>query len=119
MKTRIIQNEPEKPANAAQTVDATVSEPRRPRNLAARMGRWTESHKKTAIFGWLAFIAVAFLIGNAVGTKHLDQNATGTGESGHVDSLLRDEFKQAQVDQVLIQSTTKTVDDPAFRAAIT
>src|SRR5437773_3937097 len=118
MKTRIIQNEPEKPANGAQTVDATASEPRHSRNLAARMGRWSASHKKTAIFGWLAFIAVAFLIGNAVGTKQLDPNKAGTGESGHVDSLLRDEFKQAQVDQILIQSTTKTVDDPAFRAAI-
>ncbi len=119
MKTRIIKNEPEEPANGAQTVDATVSEPRHSRNLAARMGRWSASHKKTAIFGWLAFIAVAFMIGNAVGTKQLDPNKAGTGESGHVDSVLRDEFKQAQVDQILIQSTTKTVDDPAFRAAIT
>src|SRR6266516_4182296 len=118
MKTRIIQNEPEEPANGAQTVDATVSEPRHSHNLAARMGRWSASHKKTAIFGWLAFIAVAFMLGNAVGTKQLDQNKAGTGEAGHVDSVLRDEFKQDQVDQILIQSTTKTVDDPAFRAAI-
>ncbi len=118
MKTRIIQNEPEEPANGAQTVDATVSEPRHSRNLAARMGRWSASHKKTAIFGWLAFIAVAFMLGHAVGTKQLDPNKAGTGESGHVDSVLRDEFKQAQGDQILIQSTTKTVDDPAFRAAI-
>src|SRR5439155_806369 len=116
MKTRIIQNEPEEPAKNGQTADVSVAGPRR--NLAARMGRWSAGHKKTAIFGWLAFIAVAFLIGNAVGTKQLDQNKVGTGESGHVDSVLRDEFKQAQGDQILIQSTTKTVDDPAFRAAI-
>src|SRR5207247_5707880 len=115
MKTRIIQNESEEPANGAQPVDPTISVPRNSRNLAARMGRWSASHKKTAIFGWLAFIAVAFIIGNAVGTKQLDPNKAGTGESGHVDSLLRDEFKQAQVDQILIQSTAKTVDDPAFR----
>src|SRR5207244_8621288 len=118
MKTRIIQNEPEEPANGAQTVDPTISAPRNSRNLAARMGRWSASHKKTAIFGWLAFIAVAFMLGNAVGTKQLDPNKAGTGESGHVDSVLRDEFKQAQGDQILIQSVTKTIDDPAFRAAI-
>src|SRR5436309_14193498 len=118
MKTRIIQNESEEPANGAQTLDATASEPRRSTNLAARMGRWSASHKKTAIFGWFAFIAVAFMIGNAVGTKQLDPNKAGTGESGHVDSVLRDEFKQAQGDQILIQSTTRTIDDPAFRAAI-
>src|SRR5213078_5131360 len=81
----------------------------RSRNLAARMGRWSASHKKTAIFGWLAFIAVAFLLGNAVGTKQLDPNKAGTGESGHVDAVLIDEFKQGQGDQILIQSTTKTV----------
>src|SRR5438128_6778604 len=113
MKTRIIQNEPV-PPDSTGAVDATVTEPQRTRNLAARMGRWSASHKKTAIFGWLAFIAVAFMLGNAVGTKRLDQNKAGTAESGHVDSVLRDEFKQAQGDQILIQSTTKTVDDPAF-----
>ncbi len=96
-----------------------MSSMKRSNNLAARMGRWSASHKKTAIFGWLAFIAVAFMIGNAVGTKQLDPTKTGTGESGHVDSVLSDEFPQAQGDQILIQSTTKTVDDPAFRAAIT
>ena len=118
MKTRIIQNEPEEPANGAPAVDANIGEPRHSRNLAARMGRWSAGHKKTAIFGWLAFIAAAFMLGNSIGTKQLDPNKAGTGESGHVDSVLLDEFKQAQGDQILIQSATKTVDDPAFRAAI-
>ena len=118
MKTRIIQNEPEEPAYSAESVEATAGEPRRSRNLAARMGRWSAAHKKTAIFGWLAFVAVAFMLGDAIGTKNLDPNKAGTGESGHVDNVLLDEFKQGQGDQVLIQSASKTVDDPAFRAAI-
>ena len=25
-------------------------------NIAARMGRWSARHRKTAIFGWLAFV---------------------------------------------------------------
>ena len=119
MKTRIIQNEPVEPALGGRIVDATTGTPRRPTNLAARMGRWSASHKKTAIFGWLAFIVVAAMIGNAVGTKRLDPTRSGTGESGHVQAVLADHFKQPQGDQVLIQSTTKTVDDPAFRAAVT
>ena len=58
------------------------------------------------------------MIGNVIGTKQLDPKKSGSGESGHVDSVLADEFKQPQGDTVLIQSTSKTVDDPAFKAAI-
>src|SRR5206468_10622181 len=31
------------------------------RNLAARMGGWSAAHWKTATFGWLALVAIAFL----------------------------------------------------------
>ena len=62
------------------------------------MGRWSASHKKTAIFGWLAFVAAAFMIGNASARRQLDPNKAGTGESGHVNAVLADEFKQPQGD---------------------
>ena len=38
-------------------------------NLAARMGRWSADHWKTATFGWLAFVLVAFALGGMAGTK--------------------------------------------------
>jgi uncharacterized membrane protein YdfJ with MMPL/SSD domain len=88
------------------------------RNVASRMGHWSATHKKTAIFGWLAFVAAAFVLGHAVGTKPLDAAKSGSGEAGHVDSTLADHFKQPVGDAVLFQSSTKTVDDPEFRAAI-
>jgi uncharacterized membrane protein YdfJ with MMPL/SSD domain len=118
MKTRVIQSEPEEPAKTMQVVDVPVTEPGRSKNVAARMGRWSATHKKAAIFGWFAFIAAAFLIGHAVGTKPLDAAKSGSGEAGHVDTTLADNFKQPLGDAVLFQSATKTVDDPAFRAAI-
>ena len=118
MKTRVIQDEPEGSARNTHALDATDGDPRRSRNLAARMGRWSASHKKTAIFGWLAFIVATFMIGHAVGTKPLDAAKAGSGEAGHVDSTLADNFKQPRGDAVLFQSETNTVDDPAFRAAI-
>ena len=40
-------------------------------NIAARMGRWSASHWKTAVFGWLAFVVLAVFIGMQVGTKTL------------------------------------------------
>jgi RND superfamily putative drug exporter len=118
MKTRIIQKEPEQSAGGTEIVETTVEAPRSSRNLAARMGRWSANHKKTAIFGWLAFIAAAFMLGNAVATKKLDQKKAGSGEAGHINAVLADEFKQAQGDSILIQSTSRTVDDSSFRSAI-
>src|SRR4029079_19022168 len=91
--------------------------PTRSTNVAARMGRWSAGHKKTAIFAWLAFVVVAYLVGGAIGTKQLEANKSGTGESGHVQSVLADEFKQAQGDQIMVQSSTRTVDDRACPAA--
>ena len=43
-------------------------------NLAARMGRWSAYHWKTATFGWLAFVIVVFALGGLAGTKSIDQN---------------------------------------------
>ena len=58
------------------------NESRHSRNLAARMGRWSAAHWKTATFGWLAFVVVAFAIGGIVGVKSIDPSTTGPGESG-------------------------------------
>ena len=32
-------------------------------SIAARMGRWSASHWKTAVFGWLAFVVVVVVVG--------------------------------------------------------
>ena len=36
------------------------------------MGRWSADHWKTATFGWLAFVIVAFGLGGLAGTKSID-----------------------------------------------
>ena len=61
-------------------------------NLAARVGRWSARHRKTAIFGWLAFVAVAFVLGGSVGTNELEYADSGVGESGHADSAVYHAF---------------------------
>ncbi len=88
-------------------------------NLAARMGRWSAAHWKTATFGWLAFVLVAFALGGAVGTKSIDANAAGPGESGRMDRILDAGFEQPAGESVLVQSRTLRTTDPAFEAAIT
>jgi uncharacterized membrane protein YdfJ with MMPL/SSD domain len=87
-------------------------------NLAARMGRWSASHWKTAMFGWLGLVLVAFAVGNAVGTKTVDPYTAGPGESGRMDRILNDGFKQPAGEKVVVQSGTLRAGDPAFDAAV-
>ena len=87
-------------------------------NLAARMGRWSASHWKTATFGWLGLVLVVFAVGNAVGTKTVDPYTAGPGESGRMDRILNDGFKQPAGEKVVIQSRTLRAGDPAFDAAV-
>jgi len=88
------------------------------RNLAARMGGWSADHWKTATFGWLAFVVVAFLVGGAVGTKTIDPNTAGPGQSGRMDRLLNAGFKLPANESVLVQSGSVRVGSPAFDAAV-
>ena len=88
-------------------------------NLAARMGRWSAAHWKTATFGWLAFVLVAFALGGAVGMTSIDDSEPGPGESGRMDRILDAGFEQPAGENVLVQSPTLPTTDPAFRAAIT
>src|SRR5207247_8446816 len=71
----------------------SMSGARQNSNLAARMGRWSAAHWKTATFGWLALVVVAFAVGGQVGTKKVDPNTAGPGESGRLDRTLDAGFR--------------------------
>jgi uncharacterized membrane protein YdfJ with MMPL/SSD domain len=89
-------------------------------NIAARMGRWSASHWKTAVFGWLAFLVVAFMVGTKVPTKTIKEADANVGQSHKADQILKKAFPEtkAQSEVVLIQSPTKTVSDPEFRSTV-
>src|SRR4029450_9973415 len=78
-------------------------------NIAARMGRWSARHRKTASFGWLAFVVASFVIGSAVGMQTIDQNDSNVGEAHRADHIIRDGgFRlDEQSEYVLVQSRTK------------
>jgi uncharacterized membrane protein YdfJ with MMPL/SSD domain len=88
------------------------------RGIAFRMGRWSADHWKTATFGWLAFVIVAFGLGGLVGMKTIDPNAPGPRESGRMDSILDAGFKRPAGESVLVQSQSLRATDPAFKAAV-
>jgi uncharacterized membrane protein YdfJ with MMPL/SSD domain len=88
-------------------------------NLAARAGRWSAQHRKTAIIGWLVFVVLALQIGSAVGTKTIPTDEEGlTGDSARSAQIVKDSFPQTAGEQVLIQSKTASPTDPAYRAVV-
>ena len=117
MKTRIIQSEPEPDQPSS---SGNGAPPRPPsRNLAARMAHWSGQHRKKAIFGWLAFALIAFVVGmNVVGQKDISDLDQFSGESGDAERALDGAGLRPVEEVVFVQSDELTVKDPEFRAAV-
>ena len=87
-------------------------------NLAARAGRWSVNHRKTAILGWLAFVVLALGIAMAAPLQLLKTDELGIGESGRADKIVSDGYPKAATEFVLVQSTTEKAGSPEFRAVV-
>jgi uncharacterized membrane protein YdfJ with MMPL/SSD domain len=122
VKSRVILDGPEpEPAARHPARDACEKQMQRALNVAGRMGHWSATHWKTAVFGWLALVVVFFYVGNAlVGLKQIEQNDAGVGQSHKADQIFNKAFPERapQEEFVLIQSKTQTTSDPAFRATV-
>jgi len=92
----------------------------RSRNLAARAGRWSAHHRKTAILGWLAFVVLATVLGGMVGQRSIDESASGNGESKRGDMIVAAaNYADETGEQVLIQGKGSVkAGDPQVTAAV-
>jgi uncharacterized membrane protein YdfJ with MMPL/SSD domain len=88
------------------------------RNLPARAAHWSAGHRKTAIWGWLAFVVVAAMLGQAVGQNIIHGADQFSGESGRAERTLYDADLRPNDEHVLVQSRSLTIRDPEFRATI-
>src|SRR3954451_11144969 len=94
----------------------TPSRPTRP-NLAARAGRWSATHRRAAILGWIAFVLAAVVLGQAAGFRSAGED--GDGESGRAQVPLNRHFPpSAPEETVLVSSAVHTVRDVAFRDTV-
>jgi uncharacterized membrane protein YdfJ with MMPL/SSD domain len=121
MKTRVIQDEPEPTGGHKTPMDICSNQMQKAMNIAGRMGHWSATHWKTAVFGWLACVVLLFAFGNiALGLKQIDINDAGVGQSHTADQILKKAFPERapQTEFVLVQSTSRTVGDPAFRSTV-
>jgi len=119
MKTRIIQHEPE-PDQPDTSGNGRATPPTPPaHNLAARMARWSSQHRKTAIFGWLAFAVIVFMVGmNVIGSKQISDIDQFSGESHRAEQALDRAGLRPVEEVVFVQSDELTIKDPEFRAAV-
>ena len=90
------------------------------RNLAARAGKWSAQHRKTAILGWILFVVLATFAGSSVGQKELPEADMANGESKRAMQIIEAaDFPETVGEQVLIQGTGSIKsDDPQVTAAV-
>ena len=80
-----------------------------PRNPAARAGRWSAQHRKTAIFGWILFVVLATVVGGKIGQNSVDDSARGSGESKRGDMIVKAaDFPEQADERVLVQGADGT-----------
>ena len=84
-----------------------------------RMAGWSARYRKTAVFGWLALVALVFVGGQALGSKSLP--SYDAGQSGQAEQTLqRLGVVAPAVEDVLIQARQPDrtfASDPAMRQA--
>ena len=92
------------------------------KNLAASIGGWSARHRWTALLIWIAFVAAATMIGNAIGTAQMKNYEGGNGDSRAADQIVYEaKFKDVAGELVLVQAKdgTLTADAARFHSAVT
>jgi uncharacterized membrane protein YdfJ with MMPL/SSD domain len=88
-------------------------------NLSARAGRWSADHWKTAVFGWILFVAVLFALSSLVESKQVTSADITSGDSWVAEKiLLTAGFPEHTGESVLIQHSSKRATDPDFQAVV-
>jgi len=88
------------------------------RNIAATAGRWSATHRKTAIIGWILFVVLSFMVGGGTGTNLLTSEDSGVGESGKAERIIKDAYPDKVNEMVFVQSKTLDAKSPEFRAVV-
>jgi RND superfamily putative drug exporter len=88
-------------------------------NLAARAGRWSAAHWKTATFGWLAFVVAAVALGSVHGTIAQTDAEQTNGEAARAEQILTAAHVKGRASEnVLVRSRSLTATAPAFRRTV-
>jgi RND superfamily putative drug exporter len=88
-------------------------------NFTARAAKWSATHRKLAVFGWLAFVLVAFMIGSAAGMVTLKAGEGENGQSRQADQTMAKQFPRDRAgEEVLIENRAGGRLGSGYRAAV-
>jgi RND superfamily putative drug exporter len=88
-------------------------------NLAARAGRWSASHWKTAVIGWIVFMIAAFSLTTLVQKREMTDAEASTGNSKVAAEIIaKGGFPERSGESVIVQHPGLRADDPPFVAVV-
>ncbi|MFG2904442.1 MMPL family transporter [Kitasatospora sp. NPDC048286] len=83
------------------------------------MGAWSARHRRTAVFGWLLFVVLTAVLGGLHGSTRITEAEQVPGQVSRAARILDEAgLKSPAGETVLVQSATRSADDPEFRAAV-
>ena len=90
------------------------------RSIASRAARWSATHRKTAIWGWLLAVVLATVVGGSVGQNNTPASESGNGESKRGDMIVdAANYPERSNEQVLVQGRRDlAAGDPQVTAAV-
>jgi putative drug exporter of the RND superfamily len=89
-------------------------------SLLARLARFSISHRRSVLLGWLAVFVAAIFLSGAVGTRYANNfSLPGTDSQRATDLLQRDFPAQAgDVDEIVVYTPGAKVSDASVRARV-
>ena len=90
------------------------------RGPLARIARWSATHRKTVLVGWLVTLVAVLGVSNAVGTNYANSSSSGNTESQRATDLLQKSFpaQSGDTDQIVFKASGGKVTDPQVRSRI-
>ncbi|WP_448625816.1 MMPL family transporter [Geodermatophilus sp. URMC 64] len=89
------------------------------RNLAARMGRWSARHRRTAVLGWLAFVALAITLGSLIPRAELTRAESEIGPTAQAQRILDAHGWEEPASEMVLVQRADGVPESAATAALT
>jgi RND superfamily putative drug exporter len=87
------------------------------RNLAARAGRWSARHRKTAVYGWLGFVVLAIVLGSLIPRGEITRAEGDVGPTAQAQQILDAHgWKDPASEMVLVQRRQGATSDAASAA---